>query len=280
MTYLLYDYAQFLSNYSELTQKNYIISLNLFLKYLKEHKGRNDVITICNVTKSDIYNYIAYLDKYSKGTKEFRIYAIKNFYRFLNRELSNFLFEDIKLFNNNGKLPKYLISSQIRYIMNFYPNKRDNLIIFLFLITGIRLSELVSIKIQDINFRDKSIYLKVKGGYYRNIYINEETKLRILDFIGSRREGSLFNLKKRMVQYIVQKPLRELGLEGSAHILRHTFATEMYKKTHDILLVKELLGHKSLSSTQIYTHLDNDTVKRAVESNPLANYKVGGKDEG
>lgn len=277
MTYLLYDYAQFLSNYSETTQKNYLISAKLYLRYLKWCKGKDDIITICNVTKSDIYNYVAYLDKYSKGTKKFRIYAVKKFYCFLNQNLGSFLFEDIKLFNNNIKLPKYLISSQIGHIMNYYSNKRDNLIIFLFLNTGIRLSELTNIKIQDVNFTNKTIYTKVKGGHYRYVYINEETKIRILDYIEDRTEGSLFNLHKRQIQAIVSKPLREMGLKGSAHTLRHTFATEMYRKTQDILLVKELLGHKSISSTEIYTHLDSNLLKEAINSNPLANYEVGGK---
>ena len=96
MTYLLYDYAQFLSNYSETTQKNYLISAKLYLDYLKIYKGKDDIITICNVTKSDIYNYVAFLGKYSKGTKKFRIYAVKKFYCFLNQNLGSFLFEDIK----------------------------------------------------------------------------------------------------------------------------------------------------------------------------------------
>lgn len=281
MTNILYDYEQFLSTkcYADSTKEIYLINIRLFFNFLKEYKGKVNIITLCNITKSDIYNYIAFIDNLKKPTKEIRLYAIHSFYSFLNRDLSNFLFKDIKLFDNGIKLPNYLFSHQIRQVLNFYSNKRDNLIIFLLLTTGIRISELANIEIQNINFQEKYINLKVKGGYYRNVYINNEIKYRLQDYIGDRTEGNLFNLKRRQIHNIVTKPMKEYGIRGSAHTLRHTFATEMYRKTKDILIVKELLGHKSLSSTQIYTYLDNDIVKHAVESNPLANYKVGGRNE-
>lgn len=71
--------------------------------------------------------------------------------------------------------------------------------------------------------------------------------------------------------------MKKLNIRGSVHTLRHTFATIMYKQTKDILVVKELLGHRTVISTQIYTHVANDELKQAVNSNPLANYGVGGE---
>lgn len=278
MTYLFYDYIQFLSTcYSETTKDVYIININLYLNFLKEYKGKNDMLTICNVTKADIYNYIAYMQNLSKGTISCRINSIRQFYLFLNRDLGEFLFQDIKLFNTTSKLPKYLFSSQIKAILNYYQNKRNKLIIFLFLNTGIRISELANIYIENINLKEKYFSVKVKGGYYRNVFISKEVADKLKEYIGTRTSGNLFNIKRRAIHNIVKKPMIELGIEGSAHTLRHTFATEMYKQTKDILVVKELLGHKSISSTEIYTHLESDMLKQAINSNPLANYEVGGK---
>ena len=87
-------------------------------------------------------------------------------------------------------------------------------------------------------------------------------------------EGKLFKIKKRQIQNIVTNALKKLNLKGSTHTLRHSSATIMYQHTKDILLVKEFLGHKTVLSTQIYTHINNEEVRRAVENHPLANFKI------
>lgn len=272
---IFYRYKLYLSRYSESTQDEYYGKVQLYLKFLKEYKGRNDIITICNVTKADIYNYIAYMDNLAPGTKKVRLNAIHNFYNFLNRDLSDLLFEDIKLFNIKSKIPKILSRKEIRLLSNYYSDERNNLIIFLFLNTGIRISELTSIKIQNINLKEKFITIKVKGGNIRNVYINETTKNKLEHYIGDREEGSLFNLQRRQIHNIVTKPMRELGIRGSTHTLRHTFASEMYEKTKDILVIKELLGHSTVISTDIYTHVKSEMLKEAVDRNPLANFGIG-----
>lgn len=271
---LFYNYKVFLSRFSSSTQENYLNNVNLYLRFLKEYKGNCDRKTILNVTKADIYNYIAYMDHFSKGTKKIRLVAIKNYYSFLNQNLSDYLFQDIKLFDFNQKLPKTLSKTQIRLLLNYYKDKRNSLIIFLFLNTGIRISELTNILIENINLQEKYIKLKVKGGYFRNVYINETTKQRLSEYIHDKN-GRLFNLTRRQIHNIVTIPMKELGIKGSAHTLRHTFATEMYKETHDIRVVQELLGHKSINSTEIYTHVHNEILKEAVNSNPLANFGIG-----
>ena len=271
---LFYNYKVFLSRFSTSTQENYLNNVNLYLRFLKEYKGSCDRKTILNVTKADIYNYIAYMDHLSKGTKRIRLLAIKNYYSFLNRNLSDYLFQDIKLFDFTQKLPKTLSKTQTRLLLNYYKDKRNSLVIFLFLNTGIRISELTNILIENINLQEKYIKLKVKGGYFRNVYINETTKQRLSDYIRDKN-GRLFNLTRRQIHNIVTIPMKELGIKGSAHTLRHTFATEMYKETRDIRVVQELLGHKSINSTEIYTHVHNEILKEAVNSNPLANFGIG-----
>lgn len=270
MVRTLYNYEQFLSRYSKSTKETYLENVNLFLKYLKKQK-------IEEVTKADIYNYIAYMDNLKRSTIRLRLTAIKNYFGFHKYNLSDFMFEDIKLFDFDKKMPRYLFSYQIDTILSYYSNERNRLIIFLFLSTGIRISELANIQIENINFKEKYIYLKVKGGYWRYVYLNENQVKKLKHYIGRRKKGSLFNLKRRQIHNIVTKPMKENNIKGSAHTLRHTFATQIYKETKDIILVKELLGHHSLNSTEIYTHLDNDFVRQAVESNPLANFEVGGK---
>ena len=267
---LLYNYYNYLSNYLESTKEEYYECLKLYLRYLKETKGRNDIIQICNVTPGDIYNYIAYMDDLSKNTKHIRLNAIKNFYTFVNKDLSSYLFEDIKLYGSRIKMPYSLASRQLKALYEYYNDKRNKLIIYLFISTGIRLSELANIKVADVNLDDKTIKVKCKGAVERTVFINEKCKSLLKDYIGDRE--MLFEIKKRQIQNIVKDALIGLGLKGSAHTLRHSAASLMYQHTKDILITKEFLGHKTIISTQIYTHINNEEVKRAVESHPLANF--------
>jgi site-specific recombinase XerD len=225
--------------------------------------GKINPIIICNVSQSDIYNYLAYMDNVSKNTRKIRIYAIKNFYSYL--KIRQDLFEDIKLYGSNKKTPYFLSSLQCKRLIDYYKDKRNRLIIYLFLTTGIRLSELSEIRIEDIE--NNKIKIMCKGRVERWVYLNKNCSEMIQKYVVNRK-GKLFNISKVTIQYIVKKAMRDLGLNGSVHTLRHTFATMMYQETHDIRLVQELLGHKSIMSTQIYTHFD-DEIKNAVERNPL-----------
>lgn len=261
---ILYRYRDYLSTYSITTQKTYYECVKLYLEYLNEIYGAVNWLVICNVTKSDIYNYIAYIDKLQKNSKKVRLYAIKNFYKYLKID---YLFEDIKLYGSNKKVPRILSLSQCRLLLDYYKDKRNKLIIYLFLTTGIRLSELANIRVEDIE--GNKIKIRCKGGVERYITITNKCISMIDSY---KTSGKLFDVGKENIRYIVKKAMRELGINGSVHTLRHTFATIMYQETHDIRLIQELLGHKSIVSTQIYTHVSNNAVKHAVESNPLAKY--------
>ena len=269
MVETLYNYEQYLSiKYLESTKETYLINVKLYLKFLKEYKGKINLHIIKHINTKDIYKYINSMKNLKKSTQKSRLYSIKNFYSFLNHDLSLFLFQDIKIYGNDKKLPRYLTSYQIERLLSYYKDKRNSLIIFLFLNTGIRISELANIEVENIHLQEKYMEIKVKGGYYRNVYINKILREKLQDYIGERK-GNLFNLKRRQIHNIVEKPMHDLGFSGSAHTLRHTFATQVYKKTKDILLVKELLGHVSIASTQIYTHLDNESIENTLENNPL-----------
>ena len=152
-----------------------------------------------------------------------------------------------------------------------------------------RLSELVGINIKDINFDDNKMTVIGKGNKERTIYLNKACVKAIKQYLAVRpndridykSKDALFlserreRISKRTVQYIVDKELTKAGLDTtkySTHKLRHTAATLMYQYGEvDIRALQELLGHASISTTEIYTHVANDQVRNAVESNPLAN---------
>ena len=166
---------------------------------------------------------------------------------------------------------------------------RDYCIVMLFLNCGMRLSELVGIDIKDI--RDDTLRIIGKGNKERTVYLNAGCLKAIDDYLIDRNalvspsvEPALFisatqkkRLTTRSVQLIIEKALKSAGLDGmgfSTHKLRHTAATLMYQHGNtDIMLIKEILGHENLGTTQIYTHVVNSQLKEAVDSNPLANIK-------
>ena len=153
-----------------------------------------------------------------------------------------------------------------------------------------RLSELVGINIKDIDFNECKLNVIGKGNKERTIYLNKACMNAIDDYLNIRpKEKIQYNSKdalflserrerisNRTVQYIVKQELLKAGLDinkYSVHKLRHTAATLMYKYGNvDIRALQELLGHASISTTEIYTHVDNEQVRNAVESNPLSNF--------
>lgn len=195
------------------------------------------------------------------------------------------------------RLPKYLSLDDSKKLLTVTVNdesdenkERDYAIITLFLNCGLRLSELIGINLQDINFDDYKLTVIGKGNKERTIYLNKACINAIKDYIKVRpTEGvkndskasnkALFLSKRRerisnrTVQYIVEKELRKAGLDTSkysTHKLRHTAATLMYQYGEvDIRALQEILGHKSISTTEIYTHVSNEQVRNAVEDNPL-----------
>ena len=196
------------------------------------------------------------------------------------------------------RLPKYLSLEDSMKLLNVTSNEdnrnteRDFAIITLFLNCGMRLSELVGININDIDFEELKLNVIGKGNKERTIYLNKACVSAINDYLRVRpKEGikhdskfsekALFlserrtRISNRTVESIVTKQLMAAGLDTrkySVHKLRHTAATLMYQYGQvDIRALQELLGHESIATTEIYTHVSNDQVRHAVESNPLAN---------
>ena len=207
----------------------------------------------------------------------------------------------IKTPKQEKRLPKYLSLDDSKKLLNVTESdendenkERDFAIITIFLNCGLRLSELVGINVQDIDFNECKLNVIGKGNKERTIYLNKPCIEAINDYIKVRPTEGLKNdskasnkalflskrrerISNRTVQYIVEKELRKAGLDTSkysTHKLRHTAATLMYQYGNvDIRALQELLGHESIATTEIYTHVSNEQVRNAVEANPLADFK-------
>ncbi len=262
--------------------------------------------TISKITLSDIHAFLAYLKNtyHSKpATLARKTASIRVFFKYMCNK-ANLIHDnpalDLETPKLDKRLPKYLTLDESKKLLNATKNPtishgnhdnslRDYAIITLFLNCGIRLSELTGINIKDIDFENNKLNVIGKGNKERAIYLNKACINAIKSYINVRptnnlnlnAKNALFlseqhnRISNRTVQYIVKKKLMDSGIDSnkySVHKLRHTAATLMYKYGQvDIRALQEVLGHESISTTEIYTHVDNEQVRNAIESNPLAN---------
>ena len=259
--------------------------------------------TIKKIKLDDIHAFLSYLTNtyHSKAaTRARKASSIRVFFNYLSQKANLIEFnpaQNLETPKLDKRLPKYLSLDDSKKLLNTAANKdnrnskRDYAIITLFLNCGMRLSELVGINIKDINFSDCKMNVIGKGNKERTIYLNKACMKAIKDYLEVRpREGiktdklnsknALFlserkeRISKRTVQYIVDKELSAAGLDSSkysVHKLRHTAATLMYQYGNvDIRALQEVLGHESISTTEIYTHVANVQAREAIENNPLA----------
>ena len=262
---------------------------------------------LAKVKENDIHNFITYLSinrKCGPATCARKISTIRIFFKYLtitNPLLSENPAQNLETPKLNKRLPRYLTLEDSQKLLNASFNnendknkERDFAIITLFLNCGMRLSELVGINISDIKFDDMKLTVIGKGNKERTIYLNKACVDAINAYLKVRptnpkkdsknSDKALFlssyrqRISKRTVENVVDRELLNAGLDTtkySTHKLRHTAATLMYKYGQvDIRALQELLGHESISTTEIYTHVDNDQVRSAVESNPLSTFKA------
>ena len=307
------DYMETIKGTSSNTVKEYYFDLRTFLRFLKvryklvESDVEFDLIIIDDidlemikrVTIQDLHAYISFTDKKrsnSSSTRARKVASVRSFFKYLHSRV-NLLDENPSLYLEfpkiDGRHPVYLTLDQSENLLNkvlMNPNDlyraRDYAIVMLFLNCGLRLSELSSIDIDKINGED-TLTVIGKGNKERTIFLNEACVQAIKDYLDIRpvvpSEKALFLSKRkqrmsnRAIQHMIDKYIEKSGLDPSiysTHKLRHTAATLMYKYGNvDIRALQEILGHESVSTTQIYTHLDDDRLRDAVKSNPLANRK-------
>ena len=305
-------YSQTIRGLSAKSVEAYYIDLKLFLKYMVQKRNNCidnntldeikisdiDINFISGITQSDILEFLYFVTNVrnnSQASRSRKISSLRGYFKYLTNktnQLAHNPTEHIEMPANKKRLPKFLNLEQSYELLNNIQTsftERDYCIILLFLSCGMRLSELVGININDID--KDTLRIVGKGNKERMVYLNNACLSAINDYLKVRntivspaQEPALFispRTKKRMsnrrVQQVVEECLKLSGLDKlgfSAHKLRHTAATLLYRSGNaDMLALKEILGHEHVSTTEIYTHISDEALKKAAKSSPLATFK-------
>lgn len=303
------NYLQTIKGKSINTIQVYFYDLRVFFRFLKIHRNLVDkktefdeiiisdldIIIIKTVTLSDLYAFMSYVSNNRDNTSHARarkVASLKSFFNYLMNKAKLLDFNPASELESPKiikRLPRYLNIEESKKLLSSIVgeySERDFAIITLFLNCGMRLSELVGINLNNI--KNNSLTVIGKGDKERSIplnnaclqAINTYMKVRPVNFVKDKNALFISERKQRIskesVQKIVKKYIKEAGLDPqrySTHKLRHTAATLMYKYGNvDIRALQELLGHESIATTEIYTHLDKQQLKDAVDSNPLSDF--------
>ena len=274
-------YIESEKHYSINTVISYKSDLELFYFFLKEEKIDNIKIIDYQIIRKFL-NYL-YDKKYTNKAIARHISSLRSFYKYLKKE--KIVSDNPMVLISNPKIekksPKIVYSNELESILsapdtNTTLGLRDALILELLYSTGVRVSELVNICIKDINMNKKEIRIFGKGSKERvvlfgnrcmdliNEYIDKarsELNTNNLDYLLLSKTGKPVN--QREVRYIIDEVVKKTGLKMhiSPHVLRHTFATDLLNNGADLRSVQELLGHESLSTTTIYTHVSNEYLR-------------------
>ncbi len=305
-------YIESIQGKSSKTSNEYFYDLRTFYRFLKIKFNLVDTATEFNQISIDditidilsrvdlniVYEYINFLTRArgnSPSSRARKIAALKSFYKYVCNKAKlidtnpTAELESVKI---HKQLPKHFtLEDSISLLSEIDGDnaERDYCIFTLFLNCGLRLAELVGINITDIQ-KDKLTVIG-KGGKERTIYLNEACINALEVYLPIRNKmkptasdrNALFlsnrnkRISRRTVQYSVEKYVKRIGLDPhkyTTHKLRHTAATLMHESGVDIRVLQEILGHKQLSTTEIYTHVSNDRMRDAVKNNPLSTIKI------
>ena len=278
---LYLEYLEYERHYSKYTIDNYERDIEEFLNYLDKEN-----LNYLKLVYSDIRLYLMYLkdEKHEKSTSISRkLSALRSYYKYLcsNNKVKTNLFNLISSPKKEQKLPRYFEYNELEELFNVPDlntslGQRDRLVLEIMYATGIRVGELVKIRLKDINRSERTILIHGKGRKMRivdygeyasdilDMYLNngyKDLNKFNSDYLVLNNQGRV--ITERGVRYILSNLIKRTSLHKniSPHMLRHSFATHLLNEGCDILSVKELLGHESISSTQIYTHITNDRLK-------------------
>ena len=313
------SYKLISQNRTPKTVDEYVCDLRIFFKFIIANRSDLPVLGeefeniplsgvnaefIDSVQTTEIYDYQLYMRNErgnSARSLARKMSAIKSFYKYATvavRICKNNPAKDIEGAFIRNSSPKFLTLDESAHLLDTVNSNtkcctrlRDYAIILLFLNTGLRLSELVMINIEDFDREMTRINVIGKGRKERVVYINPACRNAIVDYLEERRDTPcvergrhpLFlstrgkRISNNAVQKRVEKYLSDAGFEYkklSTHKLRHTAATLMYREGGvDVRVLQEILGHEQLNTTQIYTHVVNEDIERATMQNPLSRYK-------
>jgi len=263
---------------------------------------------LSKVKSEHIYGFLSYLaDKRGNkaGARARKLTSIKSFYKYLTvvtKRLKDNPAKDIDAPSKRAPLPKFLSLDESVDLLQAVKDdpesktkERDFAILTLFLNCGMRLSELVGLNLSDFDKEFTCVRVLGKGSKERMIYLNGACRDALADYLPVRNldtqikdKNALFvstrqhnRISKKTVQWLVKKYLGKAGLENkhySTHKLRHTAATLMYRTGKvDVRVLKDILGHEQLNTTQIYTHVSDEHMRNAMMENPLSDVKIESK---
>lgn len=261
-------------NYSELTIKSYQLDLTDFFGYIESKK-----INYLTITNHDVRGYLKYLDSCNlkNSTISRRISTLRTFYNYLVDEniVENNVFHNVKNPKLEKKLPNYLNYNEMEELLESIDistteGLEKKLLIEMFYSTGCRVSEMINVKISDIDFTNKTIRIMGKGSKERIVYFgdyaskyldNYLSKVKCDKYLFTNKKGEKLTINE--VEQIVKDIMKHISIKThvTPHTLRHTFATHLLNNGADIKTVQELLGHANLSTTGIYTHVSSDRLK-------------------
>lgn len=275
------NYLKYQKNYSPYTCRSYYEDLKEYSEFLIiEHlKYQEMTYKLC-------LNYLSYLNKNndSKSTISRKLSSLRTFYKYLVQEsiVDNNPFLLISSPKKEKKIPKFISYNNLDEIFEI-PNldtsygQRERVILEILYGSGVRVSELVNIKLKDIDFSESSILIFGKGSKERIVYFGEYAKEMIKIYINDGRSELLdrihseylivgknsSKLTTRRIEQIIDDIIKRssIKLNITPHMFRHTFATHLLDNGCDLLVVQELLGHESLASTEIYTHVSNEHLR-------------------
>lgn len=285
------EYLEVQKNYSSYTILSYREDIEFYFKFCEEEN-----IDYLKIDYNGAKKYLLYLyekENEKATTVSRKISSLRSFYRFLanNGVVDNSSFDLLKLPKKEKKLPRYFEYNELLDLfdvpdINTPLGERNRLILELLYATGIRVGELVNIKVSDINMGEKTIYILGKGNKERIVYFNDVTLKYLKKYLNDGRlklnknnSSYLFlnnrgeQITTRGIQDVLDKIIKKTSLSKnlSPHMIRHSFATHLLNEGCDLLSVQQLLGHDSLSATSIYTHVTTDRMKEVyLHSHPRA----------
>ena len=309
-------YQQTIRQKSIKTVDEYFLDLRTFFRFMKVYRKQVpedadfqsvtiddiDLAFVETISLNDAYEYMNYLQRErgnNAAARARKCSSLKGFFKFITQKkhyLEKDPIEELEIPKTKKALPKYLTLEQSIELLNAVEGEhreRDYAIITLFLNCGLRVSEMAGLNYTDIR-NDRTIRVLGKGNKERIIYLNSSCINAINDYMRVRPvdevkdKNALFisrnhrRMSVKTIQAMVYKYLEKIGLSAqgySCHKLRHTAATLMYQHGGvDVRVLKDVLGHENLGTTEIYTHLSSEQMKNAAESNPLA--KINKKKTG
>ena len=275
------DYLKYQKNYSEYTIISYKDDIEEFFNYIESEN-----LDYKSVVYSDIRFYLMFLKDEKKDNNssiDRKLSSLRGFYKYLANEgiVKTNVFSLVNGPKKAKKLPRYFEYNELEEMFNIPDTKtslgqRDLLLLEMLYATGVRVGELVNIKVSDIDINNKNILILGKGNKERYVQFGEYCQDALINYLNDGRillntnkEEYLFLnnnggvLTERGVRYILDKIIKQTGINKniSPHMIRHSFATHLLNEGCDLLTVQKLLGHESIAATQIYTHVTTDRLK-------------------